>query len=292
MEVDEGIKTEPRVVQCADWLAFRGRMSERPTTEFIYRGQRDASWLPESMYERMFRKFIAPQQSDRYRISDYDDGFRQFLERFKDNVHKLLQPPICLPTSEDEWMALARHHGVATPLLDWSHDPIVAGFFAFMDYFRNHHIHHPGYTPSSTAAEVPVAIWELRLSPELEQDSIRFRLINTIGCSRQVAQNGVFTQITDSDSLGLVKYLKLRNMAGTLVRYEIPGESYRDALCDFEDLGHSFATLFPDMYGAAEDALIGPYAKRHADIARQKRRGLSNASPLVSMHEIIKNRNS
>lgn len=100
---------------------------------FIYRGQADAAWKVESALDRLESRFPT--------LKNYSGGTPDcfnahpatrplHLEAFKECVRgKRGQNPPNL--SEDEWWALAQHHGLATPILDWAYSPFVALFFAF-----------------------------------------------------------------------------------------------------------------------------------------------------------------
>ncbi len=279
-----------RTVECEDWADFRQKVAAAPK-HTVFRGQRDPSWEPESMFERLFRHFIAadPENSGEYRLSTYSNpqGFGQFNVRFMQNVRSL-QPDLLPPTATDnDWMALARHHGVATDLLDWTRNPIIAAFFAYMDYFRATKLHLPGSSPKGSSEEDRVSVWALRITRELKSNASEFAIIGEGTSPRQVAQRGVFTRVTDETSFGLIRYLRRRELLNLLTRYDIPGDSFDDAFCDFEDENMSYATLFPDLYGAAEDAIVGPFAGTWAQMARRRRKALADTTPLVSMQEIM-----
>lgn len=101
----------------------------------IFRGQANSEWLVESTLDRMEKRFPktpnlsdgVPKEFDCPRVS------RELqLNRFREMVRgKLPNPP--KDNEPDEWWALAQHHGLATPMLDWTYSPFVALFFAFED---------------------------------------------------------------------------------------------------------------------------------------------------------------
>jgi hypothetical protein len=82
---------------------------------WIFRGQSDAAWK------------LVPR-AGRPPYDEIDDD--ALLAEWKANSIQYLPDR---PRSELEWLAIAQHHGLATRLLDWSRNPLVAAFFAVWD---------------------------------------------------------------------------------------------------------------------------------------------------------------
>jgi hypothetical protein len=109
----------------------------------IYRGQAEAEWKIESTLDRLEARF--PKYKNYWGNNpEYFDcppvPRDVHLEAFKEAVRgKRGGNPQDL--TEYEWWALAQHHGLATPLLDWTYSPFVALFFAFEEagyiYWKN-----------------------------------------------------------------------------------------------------------------------------------------------------------
>lgn len=65
----------------------------------------------------------------RYDVHDVDAIEREMLAEFqRRSIHLMNRQPNNLW----DWMALAQHHGMATRLLDWSENPLIALWFSLM----------------------------------------------------------------------------------------------------------------------------------------------------------------
>jgi hypothetical protein len=90
----------------------------------VFRGQRDASWRLTTTLDRALMRL--PKKIQTQHIVDYH--FEEFKKRLRGR-RGMNPAPI---TNPDEYWALGQHFGLATPLLDWTHSPFVAAFFAFV----------------------------------------------------------------------------------------------------------------------------------------------------------------
>ncbi|WP_145587808.1 FRG domain-containing protein [Yersinia aldovae] len=101
-------------------LVNEGQLGKQ-SDDMLFRGQRNGSWA------------LTPSISRLSKTGTYsEETAEKQLEIFKFSIRGRTKIPVSQLSPEDVW-AIGQHYGLWTPLLDWSHSPFVAMFFAFSE---------------------------------------------------------------------------------------------------------------------------------------------------------------
>ena len=254
--VKEGIET----IELGHWTDFTGyiadKMAEAPA--YVYRGQTDAAWPIDSSldrYEKLFpnawtlrggrpENFDAPASRDVHLRA-----FRQAIRgRYEVNPATL---------SDDACWALAQHHGLVTPLLDWTFSPFVALYFAFEDEY---------YLTTDRRACTPESRVVFALSSSVyaegaTEDDPPPRLFSPTSetSERLIAQSGLFLKMPKGCDLeGYVRrHFSNENSAtngsarAVLKKIVIKNDGRIGCLKMLNKMNINRMTLFPDLDGAS-----------------------------------------
>lgn len=242
--------------------------------DYVWRGQRRADWRLETTLDRALKSgdptnnyFIRKQL-----ISSHLSNF-QFATRGRRGKN-----PTEIRT-EDDWWALGQHHGLATPLLDWSTSPFVASFFAFMQECQDQSsqravfaLHSATVNDASVqaaaeenerrkqrAADIqagkvtPGLIEAFAPLPANVEPKLKFVRPLSDDNERLVNQGGLFTRFSGVQTLEdwVTEHQAPDDRSMTLVKFLIPDGVREDCLVSLNRMNINHLTLFPDLGGAS-----------------------------------------
>lgn len=127
--IKEGVLIE-ELESWEDFILFV-KDQEKCWPTLLFRGQANSEWPLLSRLDRLEKKYptkpnIGGGIPNEFKVPRVDRKIH--LNRFKELALDKIGKTV---TNEDGWLAIAQHHGLATPLLDWTYSPFVALFFAF-----------------------------------------------------------------------------------------------------------------------------------------------------------------
>lgn len=245
----ESIDGDLPATRLISWRRFHDFVEDHrfQCDDYIFRGQQRFDWdLLPSLARGKTAGVFTPKQS-----KECLDSFRRASRGRKEFD----------PTLDDdlEMWALGQHHGLKTPLLDWTLSPYVALFFAF---------EKPDIEGMSESdSRIVFALNKTRVENrvrELQQqgygDDRVVRIFQPTGDSnrRLLSQAGLFLAVPSNESVpGWIlthfgeQFDEDVELSDLIMKVHIPNEDRNECLRSLHRMNIHHASLFPDLIGSS-----------------------------------------
>ncbi|MFM5064000.1 FRG domain-containing protein [Aeromonas caviae] len=240
-----GLKKGVAEIKLSSWKYFSDYINQEMLdyTTYVYRGHGDHRWKLEPTLDRLVKSPTSPVR---------EEHLNKF--RFETRGRRGQNPPLL--RDDNDWWALGQHHGLATPLLDWTESPFVAFYFAASvaekaksQYFsvfalsqisverKNEYINNNESITKVNGQKPTVKIFR----PLSDENN---RLVN---------QRGLFTR--GPNNVDLEQWVQSHPCEPghmEIIKITVPTVDVRNCLRYLNRMNINHATLFPDLLGASE----------------------------------------
>jgi hypothetical protein len=222
---------------------------------FVFRGQANYSWALCSSLDRHEqnypkRKKPGGKNTGFFECTPFED--KEHLAAFRRAIRgrRGPNPP---ELDDDECWALGQHHGLRTPLLDWTRAPFAALFFAFEEeeVRVDQEMRPPDYRgvfalSAETISSPPI--------PPNENEKVTILSPEGDANYRLISQAALFVKMPRHTDLACFvrAHFAGESRGATLTKVKIPNEDRHGCLVALNKMNINHMTLFPDIDGAAK----------------------------------------
>jgi hypothetical protein len=199
--------------------------------KYVWRGVTNSTWCLTASLDRFLTEaHLADKAKTKSVLAK---NFRRAMSRIGRTVSD----------NDDECWALAQHLGLPTPMLDWTHSPWIAAYFAVT-----------GMDASTPPARRTAVLWRLDSDavPDSSSDVRKVPVEAGNRNTRLLAQEGLFTESLKYACL--IKALDELGKLDVLYAYTFPMAIAEELMTAVRSMLITDSRLFPDEVGAVREA--------------------------------------